>query len=358
MRFLTAALSSAVAVALLSSCSGGSTQSTPVPSTIGAQNHLRNGHFTPQFSKFATLIPAEERSWSPQRVLSRTIAPATLTTGIYGSQFFTAVINGYKNSGAGPICTLAASYPNGIAVDGKGNLIDPDGGSRTVIVYKGPGMCGSSLGSVADPFGQPSDATSKNAKTSTIVVGNIFDTSGAGSVSLCTLSGGCSNLTNSNMYEVAGVAQALNGDCWASASNSAGTATLTYFKRCSGSGQAATGFMNAYYGGLDIDKHGYLVSIDAFAPALWVYKGCNPTCKLVGGPFALHGDAIYGRLNEKSTHLITGDYVNGALDVYKYTPTRLTYQSSITNGLSASGDVEGAAYNPRSLEQLPTPPPR
>ena len=96
------------------------------------------------------------------------------------------------------------SSVNDIAVDGKGNLIDPDGGTRTVIVFKGPGMCGPSIGSVSDPYGQPSDAASINAATGTIAVANIFGTSGPGSISLCTLPGGCfANLTNPHMDEVA-----------------------------------------------------------------------------------------------------------------------------------------------------------
>ncbi|HVN68238.1 MAG TPA: hypothetical protein VMU38_01095 [Candidatus Binatia bacterium] len=305
----------------------------------------------PGFSRTANPIPVELRTWNPQRVLSRIVPDKKAKGGIYGSQFFAALINGYKTNGSGPICSETASYPNSIAVDGKGNLIDPDGGSRTIIVYKGPGMCGPSVGSTSDNYGQPSDATSPNAATGTIVVGNIFDTSGAGSISLCTLSGGCTtNLTNANMYEVAGVAQAKNGDCWASATSSGGTATLTYFAGCTGAGQAATGFVNAYYGGLDIDKAGNLVSIDAFTPALRVYKGCNPTCTLVGGPFALNGDSVYGHLNKKSTEFVAGDYANGELDVYKYKPTGLTYQFSITSGFNASDDVEGAAFNPRSKE--------
>jgi hypothetical protein len=184
--------------------------------------------------------------------------------------------------------------------------------------------------------------------TGTIAISNIFDTSGDGSISVCTISGCTSNLTNSNMYEVAGVAMAKNGDCWASATDSGGAATLTYFAGCAGAGVTATGFTNTYFGGLDIDKAGNLVSIDAFTPAVRVYKGCNPACTLVGGPFSLFGDAIFGHLNKKSTAFATGDFANGEIDVYNYSPTSVTYRYSFNNGLS--GQVEGAAYNPRSKE--------
>ena len=58
-----------------------------------------------------------------------------------------------------------------------------------------------------------------DALTGKIALGNIFDNSSAsGSVSICTLAGGSTdNLTNSVMYEVAGVAMDNSGNCWASA---------------------------------------------------------------------------------------------------------------------------------------------
>jgi hypothetical protein len=288
-------------------------------------------------------------SSAAQRPLRGASAPDAFRRGIYVSTF-TAIygfrINPRHNH---PTCMVKAAYPGAVAVDALGNLMVPNGGSKSVTIFKGPKMCGPELGSFDDPYGQPSDAASSNAVTGTIAVANIFDTSGPGSISICTFSSGCTkNLTNSNMYEVVGVALATNGDCWASATNSVGTATLTYFKGCSGSGQAATGLKNTYYGGLAIDSHANLVAADAFVPQLWVYKGCNPKCSLVGGPFALKGDSVFVSLNKNSTQLAAGDYSNGEVDVYAYTPTSLTYEYSF--GVGGSSDVEGVAYNPRSKE--------
>ena len=357
MRLLTSAICTTVAVGLLAGCSGSNLGSTSaVPSTGTAQNHFINGKFIPQYSKFASLIPAELRPTGSHGIAKLGASPDKKKKGgIYASEFYGSTIYGYTNPNSSnnpPVCSVSGvSYPNNIAVDGKGNLIDPDGGSRSIIVYKGKGMCGPMVGSTSDGYGQPSDATSPNAATGKIVVGNIFDTSGAGSVSVCTLSDGCTvNLTNANMYEVAGVAQAKNGDCWADAINSAGTATLTYFKGCSGSGQAATGFTNAYFGGLDIDKAGNLVSISAFDSKLYIYKGCNPACTAVGGPYSLNGEAVFGHLDKKSKSFVTGDFSIGQLDVYKYSVSGISLSYSITNGLSPSLDVEGAAFNPRSKE--------
>jgi hypothetical protein len=356
MRLFTSALCATVAVGLLAGCSGNSL-STPSSSPVSAQaNHIdAQGHFHPGFSKIASLIPVELAPGGPRAILDR-VSPdkkKKAKGGAYGSQFYASKINGYEGnlkSNPAPSCTETASYPNGIAVDGKGALIDPDGGTRSVIVYKA-GMCAGTSGSFSDDYGQPADASSPNANSGTIAVGNIFDTSGAGSISICTLSGGCtSNLTNSNMYEVAGVAMDNKGNCYASATNSLGTATMTYFAGCAGSGTAATGWKNTYYGGLDIDKKGNIVAIDAFTPQLWIYKGCNPTCTVVAGPFPLHGDSVFGHLNKKSTEFIAGDYANGELDVYKYSTKGLKYEYSFNNGLDVSDDVEGAAFDPRSKQ--------
>jgi len=331
---------------------------TSGPSTAGqTQSHFdSHGKFVPHFTYPASVVPKGQSGTRGQALKTRFAPDAKKRAaqgGIYGSQFFASIINGYphKNTSNGPpTCSLGASYVNNVAVDGKGALIDPDGGTRTVIVYAGPGMCGSMVGSFADNYGQPSDASSADASTGTIAVGNIFDTSGAGSISVCTITGCTSNLTNPNMYEVAGVAMANNGDCWGSATNSLGTATLTYFAGCAGSGAAASGWQNTYFGGLDIDANGNLVAVDAFTPAVRVYSGCNPACTLVGGPFPLLNDAVFCHLNKQSMTLACGDYALGQIDVYYYSPTSLTYWYSFNNGLSPSDDVEGVAYNPRSRQ--------
>ncbi len=272
---------------------------------------------------------------------------ARRTRGIYVANG--GDILGYRGNNSGnrpPICMERGGYAAlGIAADSDGNLIDADSASDAIVVFKGPGMCGQKLGSIHDPYGEPSDVASVHAATGTIAV------AGPGSVAVCTLAGGCTkNLRIGSMYEVAGVALAANGNCWASSTNPSGSARLTYFKRCSGSGTIATGYRNAYYGGLDIEGQGRLLAISAFDSKLYVYKGCNPACSLAAGPYALHGEAVFGHLNEKSTKFAAGDFASGSVDVYAYAQTGLTYQNSFNNGLKASGIVEGVTYNRRAKE--------
>ncbi len=353
MRLFSSTLCGAVAIGLFAGCTGNNPSPSSAMPSAGSAVQFDNAR--PQWSKYATIVPARLRPTGPMRLRGRQ-APLSAIRGIYASEYYGSSILGYphKNRPNGPpTCSVSpASYVHDVAVDGQGNLIDPDGGTHTIIVYSGASMCGPLLGTIADPYGQPSDAASANAATGTIAVANVFDNSdAAGSISLCTMSGGCtSNLTNPNMYKVAGVAMDKKGNCWASALNESSGATLTYFAGCTGAGVAATGFENSSYGGLDIDRKGNLVSIDIYASALYVYSGCNPACTLVGGPFPLEGESAFGHVGHENLRFTAGDFANGQVDIYCYSATGLYYMYSFNNGLSASLSVEGAAYIPRSRE--------
>jgi hypothetical protein len=279
--------------------------------------------------------------------------------GIYATEFYGSNIYGYPHNNlanGAPSCTMPVGMieAQGIAADDSANLIVPAGApnlSRTVDVYSGPSLCGAELGSFIDAWGQPDDASSTNAASGSIAVANMYDAGGAGSVSVCTLAGGCAiNLTNSNMYEVAAVLMSKAGDCWASAATQTGTATLTWFKGCTGNGEAATGYQNKYFGGLDIDKNGNIVSLSAFDGKLYVYKSCKPTCTMVGGPYALQGQSLFGHLNGQSMVYAAADFQNGQIDVYHYSASGVTYWYSFNNGLNANNLVEGVAEAPRSLK--------
>jgi hypothetical protein len=364
MRFATSALLTTVAAALLASCSGAneSSLSSPVPNAGESSFRIVNGRYLPvrRWLRLATLIPPQLRG-TAARLFTQLGSPDAKEpkSGIYVSSS-TPLIFGYPASdrrNRPAICRESGiGSSDGVAVDGKGNLIVSDGGDRLIFIFKGPEMCGRQLGSLGDPYGQPSDAASADAASGTIAVANIQDSGEPyGSISVCTFFGGCtSNLTNPNMdNSVAGVAMARNGDCWGSSYDVRDAASLTYFKGCSGAGQPATGFKNVSYGGLDIDKSGNIVSIDfegGSTGQIWVYRGCNPACTVVGGPFPLHGNAASGHLNETSTEFVTADFENMEVDVYEYDVRRLTYKYSFNNDLSGTTELVSAAFNPRSRE--------
>lgn len=386
MRFFSTAACAAVAVALIAGCSGNVTQPTPSgPSTIGNQSQVQplkrhrekprwvfpanlydNGDAAPHFRQVLSMVSRSGKNTG-----------SAMPRGIYVNEFYAAGAMAYQNRNTAnnpPFCIVPTGIGadvNGVAFDRNGNLMAPVpvnySGLPVLEIWQGPqqgSACGSMVASISDPYGQPSDAASFDALNGEIILGNIFGPSGtAGSISICTVSGGCTqNLTNySTMFKVAGVALASNGDCWASAEDPSGVATLTYFAGCTGGGVQATGYMNVDYGSLSFDKNGNLLAMDKNPNGisqLWVYNGCNPACTLVGGPFPLAGmcgsgtticTSVYGIPNKQSMTLAVGTRTTGSVDIYYYSPTSLTYWYSITNGLSASGLIEGVAYNPPSL---------
>ncbi|MGB8909469.1 MAG: hypothetical protein WCC84_12050 [Candidatus Cybelea sp.] len=363
MRLLSTALCTTVAVALLAGCSGGTSQmSSGGSSTIPVTPLSRHHHDRPVWASPANYIDngaVEQPLPYYRRVISSIKNAASYPAkGMYVNEFYGAGTMAYpinNKADSPPFCTVATGSGadvNGIGVDGEGNLITPVAanysGQHAVDIWQGPGMCGAQVGTFIDPDGQPSDAFSFDALNGTILVSNIFNNSGgAGSVSICTLASGCTgNLTNAAMYKVAGVVMDKSGNCYVSAEDPTGVGTLTYFAGCTGAGQQASGFMNTDYGSLSFDRNGNLVSVDKAGIQLWVYKGCNPACSVIGGPFPLQGETVFGALNKQSMTFMAGDFANGQVDVYLYTPTSLTYFYSYSNGLSVSGKIEGVAYNP------------
>ena len=323
----------------------------------------------------ATVPSVDSRSRWPIRVDGDAAPPHALTvlhalvpdtkrnqppSGIYVSSFYGTESFGYPANNKrkkGPICSvfIGLSSVNDVAVDGTGNLMVPGAGGSYLGLFKGPSMCGKSLGVIADPYGQPSDASSPDAMTRKIALGNIFDYPGSapGSLSVCTLKDGCTvNLTNVDMYEVGGVAIANNGDCWVDAKpTSSGGAALIYFKGCAGSGTVSTGFKSTYYGGIDIDNSGHLVVIDEMALAVYIYSGCVPNCKIIGGPFSLKARSFYGKLNAANTDYAAVDRTDGVVDVYSFSEKNgIKYEYEFSQGLLNYQSPEGIAQNPRSKQ--------
>jgi hypothetical protein len=350
MRLLSAAVCTSVAAALLASCSGGNmgSMTSSVPGTGSSASKYQALHKAGAVS----IIPKSALPKGPQKLKGRQAPPQEMK-GIYVAQFFGSTVNGYmkNNSGNGAaICTVPGSSVNNVATDNAGDLIVPDAFSG-VVVYPGPTMCGSgSPTTLPDTYGQASDAASVNALTGNTVVGNIL---GPGYVVNCTTAS-CTELTPSSqgIGEVAGVAMDSAGDCWADSYNAAFTAVvLTYWAGCTGTGQNATGWSNTGYGGIDVDNSGNIVSFNWHGSAgtdIWVYSGCNPACTGVSDNTLTNNTAIFGHIGKRGQRLVAGAYLKGQADIYQYSPTTLTYYYSFNNGLSVTGDTEGAAYSPSS----------
>jgi hypothetical protein len=349
MRPLRPALSVALVFAFLASCSAGSN----VPSAPAYQPVS----VMPQWIHPYTSVLSE--------LQQPFVYESSLKAGIYAAEFDGPDVLGYHNPNRHDLkaaCRIRALAVNGFSVDSEGNLIVPSGatdkaGDTTVSVYSGPDLCGKRRGSFRDPYGEASDAASLNAVKGTIVVANIEENinNKAGNIALCTLAKGCKEkLTSPTItYYAGGVALAKNGDCWITSEKDASFsgARLTFFKGCKGSGKGAILFRNRYYGGLIVDKAGNLVSIDCGcfdnSPMLWVYKGCDPKCRRIGGPFKLKGVSLYGGLNAAGDELAVGDEGYGQVDVYRYGPKKLIYEYSFNKGLGQpSLLVEAAGFSP------------
>lgn len=282
-------------------------------------------------------------------------APTRARRGIYVGLGGGTSILGYAGDNRrnrAPSCADGPGETDDIAVDANQDLVALVGNSE-IIIYGGPQMCGNIAGKI-DTNTFALDVASADALNGEIVIANVYDNP-LGGVGICTLSAGCTReLSNPNLAGAFGVALAKDGDCWASGRGSESRAVLVYFKRCAGSGEVATGFRTQYPGGLDIDKDGNLVSVDTGntggGTGFWVYKGCKPACTLLGGKFYAEGGTEFGHLNADSTQYAGADYQYGQVDVYKYSPTKMTYEYSFNNGMSVNDEVIGAAFVPRSRE--------
>lgn len=361
MRLCFLVVCTAALAGTLVACSAGSS-GTPaaMPGGISASGvHALDGDAI-------SLAPA----WAPQDGVKRLqfrshriVNPDMQRGGYYAAEFSGTDIFGWapkpNKSDAPPICSISGGTGfNGIAADRKGHLIAPGvfGGVSQINVYSGPPVCGTLLVSIPDTTGQPGDAdVVLDATKNNILVGEIANYgSHVGDVVVCsyaTLSCGAPVTSSAITGYGAGVALATNGDCWMSAGTSEFNLVhpgfvLIYWQGCTGPGQVATGTLNASYGGLFIDSQGNLGSFDAFSNTLYVYSGCNPACTLVGGPFALKGQSFFGNLNGAGTRLAVGDYTSGAVDVYNYTPTSLSFHYSFSNGLTPGNIVESGIFEP------------
>jgi hypothetical protein len=268
-------------------------------------------------------------------------APAAIRVGVYvGQAGYNSVIFGYRarnKSNGAPECSIG--YQNfaqsQIAVDASGNVYSPDFRTGDTNIY-GPN-CGSLIASVNDPYGSDFDvAVGEN--------GTFYGVGGT-HVSVCTLSGCTSELTDSSIKQLGTAAVDAQGTVWASYYNQSGVPSLIAWTP-RGDVQVMNGYVNRNTpGDLMFDKRGRLVSLQTGFFKVYVYK-CDvyeATC-FKPKAFRLKAASLFGSLNAANTDFQATDYANDSVDVYSW--PRLEYKYSYSRGLNASYGVQGIAQVP------------
>jgi DNA-binding beta-propeller fold protein YncE len=147
---------------------------------------------------------------------------------------------------------------------------------------------------------------------------------------------------------VLGVALDKHGNLFASCeiSPGAGHGEVVEFKAGSTKG-TQTHISLGSAGGLGFDGAGHLLAIDVNGPTLNVYNVGNP--KPINA-LKLPGASIYFSFSRDSKELYVADYAQGEIDVFRYSPNKLTQINKITNGMSPSSGNIGIANTPIQRE--------
>jgi NHL repeat len=259
----------------------------------------------------------------------------------------------YYVKGTGPNNPVAGSLsgsfsnPEGIAIDSHGNVYVANNNAQNVLVY----AAGSSspTGTLEDPGEFPVGLTV--GSDGTVYVANLDGSIGA-SGNVVIYAPGSSEPTKTLhdkcFLHVLGVALDKRGNLFASCeiAPGAGHGEVVEFKAGSTQG-IQTHITLESAGGLGFDGAGHLLAIDVNGPTLNVYD--------VGKPkpidrLKLPGASIYFSFDRDSKELYVADYALGEIDVFRYSPSKLTQINTITNGMSPSSGNIGIANIPAQQE--------
>jgi sugar lactone lactonase YvrE len=256
----------------------------------------------------------------------------------------------YYLKGTGPnnpvAGTLSGSYyanPLGMGVDRAGDLYISNANDRNVLVY----AAGSTkpTNTLDDPDKFPTDVAV--AADGNVYVANSSGPIGASGNVVVYAPGATSptrTLSDPGFYRVMGVALDKSGNVWVSYNfaQGIGSGTVAEFKAGS-STPKETHVKIGSCGGIAIDKAGHFLVVDEEVPSVNVYRPGQrkPLAKL-----PLPGTAAYLVFNKMSDVLYVADYGLGEIDVFDYTPSKLTQTNTITNGITPSNDNLGVAVTP------------
>jgi hypothetical protein len=271
-------------------------------------------------------------------------APAAASVGVYVGQAngsSDGIIFGYPStnkSNKAPICSIGSQNfdQSQIAVDASGNVYSPDLETSTINIYAPD--CGSLVASVNDPYGSDVD----------VAVGSHGTFYGVGGthVSVCTLSGCTSELTDSSIKQLETAVVDSGGNVWASYYNQSGVPSLIVWILKTKNSQIMNGYANQNTpGDLMFDDRGELVSLQTRFTHVYVYN-CDVYEAICFKPktHTLQASSLFGSLNAANTDLQVTDYANDSVDVYSY--PSLKYKYSYSNGLMPTYSVQGIAQVP------------
>ncbi len=260
---------------------------------------------------------------------------------VYVSQFAGTPVRAYplnnKKDGS-PVCSLPGQSVNGIATDQAGDLWVPNGtGGGQGYTQEFAPNCGAPMLEIADPNGQPADA-SFDSKHDVYIL-NIFDASGQpGSVNVYNAKGTLLRaLTDSTFSELIGIATDSRDDVFVSNRDSLGNATVVEFPGGEMPGTLLSSITLGLPGAPQFDRADNLIITDWEAYTLDVYA---PPYTQAPKVTPMQGLSLWCPLNHRQDRLYCAD-LGGSVDVYKYPSGK--YLFSFSNGLSPSGFATGAA---------------
>jgi len=339
MRFPTPivnALCAAAAVALLAACSSNGMQS---PAGIGSVQHssvVHQNHYT-----VVSAIPKGFVGVKNPHILRIGAGHDTFVKGgVYVGQFSATAINLYglpNKHNKAPRCTDGpSSAPNGLGYDASTRTMwDPDGGSRSLIPFSA--NCSGEGSPIAESNGQPSDIAVDG--NTVYVADNSLDTidiyvsgsyTGALSNSSCLGGGFGDAVDQHNVFQACTAGQIIE--------YAGGTGPGVLLSLTGIGAPIGMSFDNAH----NMVETDLSTGINVYAPP---YSG-SP---IASAPTV--GSSTYNQVNAANTALYVGDYGNGTADVYAY--PSLSYEYSISNGLSAANTVEGIAVDSQGHQATP-----
>jgi hypothetical protein len=301
----------------------------------------------PQNTRPLTQIPAALQSFigSGHRAGLKLVDAAKIKAQLYVSQFATKAVNDYSapNRGnAAPFCEITGTnFVNSLGVDSSGTVWIPQG--NPIKITSNGANCGPAGPTLTDPNGQPVDIAFDSQGTRYVAdIQN--NSSGPGDISVYPpgYTSPTRTLTGSFVFAVIGVAVDSRDNVYMSFVDEKNHGSVIEFPQ----GQMPGKNLTEVHAGLTpgtvgFDRHDNLIIQDQGTRMTKIYA---PPYTGKHRKIALKGYTVQCSLNKRETALACADYENATVDVFRYPSGKYLY--SFNNGISASGELIGLAYDP------------